>query len=382
MKNKFIIWISITGIICSILWAGLSFYTIFKPAKADKSIVLIENSQLSSYGTGFVSGEGNVVVTAYTTVATVNGASPKQAIIKNRGLKNDITAKVLLADADRNIAILKTDSPLKGAEPLILTDEYGEKDTIQVCGFDGNGTILSDYDGFNSMNIIKYSGNIINESDQYIKKLVYSAEFNRALVGGPAYNGRGEVVGMCAYGIRTAGNELSQYIIPASDILDCFETAGIRSESAEEKKIRALVMLTAAAGICVIFIIVLFAAIAMKRISEIESKAENGAIYIKITNGNLKGACEEIKDKVPIGRDPKKSRIVYPVDEPGISALHCTVYKNNGYVYIVDNGSKYGTYFMNGEKMKDNVPYRIDVNAGFYLADRRNSAKIINTKEL
>lgn len=382
MKNKCIIWISIIGIICSFLWMGLSFYSIIKQTDVEKSVVIVENSQMSSYGTGFIVSGADTVVTAYSTVATINGAQPKEAIVKSKNLNADMTAKVIFTDVDKNIVILKTDSAIGDSEPLLLNRTYKENENIQIYGFDGNGNILTRYDDFNDTNIIKLNGNIVSEGNEYNRTYRYSNEFNRAMIGGPACNKKGEIVGMCAYGIKGTKNTSSQYIIPAATILECITESKISYIDAQEFRIKNIIMAVLALGIVILLSIILFTAISIKKVNKKENNPDKKVKYIRILNGRLSGTYIEIKDSLSIGRDPRRCQIIYPINEPGVSALHCTVYKKDNEFYIVDNSSQYGTYLLDGQRLQAKAPYKITENLKFYIADKKNIIEIVEKKEI
>lgn len=383
LKNKRLrILISMCSIIfCCVILSACSSDDI---SKADQSLVMIKNASMSTYGTGFavgVPGEGvNTVVTSYSIVATPNGAAPKTAEIRIKDSDKKITANVTYYDAARNIAILKIAEEIKDLKPMILKDTVNHNEMIYVRGYDGTGNIMSDYEKFNSTDIIQYNGNISASTEMNtIVVYKYSNEFNRALVGAPAVDENGNSIGMCAYSLNSM-NTYSQYILSSDELIRCLARENVEFMTSNEVKYRNIIILTVVIGIAVLLAIIIFTlAVINKKESNLKFKDK----YIKITDGTLKGKVYKFEGKLSIGRDPGKCDIVYPVDEPGISALHCTIQMQGKECYLADNFSKYGTYLEDGTKITSSLPYKIkNEKFAFYIAEPKNRFEFIDKKEL
>ena len=105
--------------------------------------------------------------------------------------------------------------------------------------------------------------------------------------------------------------------------------------------------------------------------------------YIRITGGTLRDSEYKFNGKLSIGRDKNKCDIFYPVNEPGISSLHCTVQLVGNECYLIDNFSTYGTYLADGTRIEASQPYKIESNNfAFYIAKPENSFEFINKKEI
>ena len=59
-----------------------------------------------------------------------------------------------------------------------------------------------------------------------------------------------------------------------------------------------------------------------------------------------------------IGRDNTQCAIVYKEGTPGVSRIHCSVSydASTGMFSLTDLGATYGTYLINGQKLKENTP--------------------------
>ncbi|MBF0553863.1 MAG: trypsin-like peptidase domain-containing protein [Nitrospirae bacterium] len=81
-----------------------------------------------------------------------------------------------------------------------------------------------------------------------------------------------------------------------------------------------------------------------------------------------------LTEQVVIGRDPRKSNLVFTRSSDMISAMHCKV----GYdiptksFYIEDCGSKNGTFLRSGQRLPENKKYYVGAGSDFYLSDHIN----------
>lgn len=348
----------------------------------DTSIVMIKNTSMSTYGTGFAIGKPgkavDTIVTSYSVVATPNGVPPKNAeIIINESEKN-ILANVEFYDVGRNIAVLKLAESSRELKPMVLKKNINNNETVYVRGYDGTGNIMSDFKKFNTTDIIQYSGNI-STYDELNTILVYkySNEFNRALVGAPAIDENGTVIGMCAYSLNNM-NTYSQYILSSEELSKLFDSQNIEYMTTDEIKYKNIIVLSASIGLLLFIAIILSAWI---YINKKENNLKYKDKYIRITDGTLKGAIYKFDGKLTIGRDDKKCDIVYPINEPGVSGLHCTIREIEGECYLVDNFSTYGTFLENGTKIEASLPHKIkEEKFVFYIAEPRNRFELINTR--
>lgn len=102
-----------------------------------------------------------------------------------------------------------------------------------------------------------------------------------------------------------------------------------------------------------------------------------GHITIHCVRGALSGKSFEVglSGAILFGRDAS-AVVRFPQDTKGISGRHCEIMSNGGKLVIVDRGSTYGTYLVDGRKLEPNVPYDINNGTIFYLASRENKFEI------
>ncbi len=380
-KLKFIISVCCSIIFCSLILSACSSNDI---SKCDQSIALIKNATMSTYGTGFAVGKSgdavDTIITSYSVVATLNGVAPKTAEIRINQEEQKMIANVVYYDVGRNLAILKLPKKTKELRPMFLKDSVNFNEKIYVRGYDGTGNIMSDYEKFNTTDIIQYAGNISTYDElNTIVVYKYSNEFNRALVGSPAVDENGNSIGMCAYSLNSM-NTYSQYILSADEIINCLLREDIDFMTSDEVKYRNIMLFAIILGAILFALIIIFTILyANQKENNLKFKDK----YIRVTSGTLKDSVYKFEGKLSIGRDSSKCEIVYPVDEPGISALHCTIQMQGKDCYLVDNFSKYGTYLDDGTKVQASTPYKIEKDKfAFYIAERKNSFEFIDKKEI
>ena len=80
--------------------------------------------------------------------------------------------------------------------------------------------------------------------------------------------------------------------------------------------------------------------------------------------------------RIVIGRDNRRANVVYPLNTPGISSVHCEIYHQNGVIYIIDKNSSNGTFFADGTRLTPENPYPLPRRNGFYLGTRENMFEI------
>lgn len=74
--------------------------------------------------------------------------------------------------------------------------------------------------------------------------------------------------------------------------------------------------------------------------------------------------------QMAFGRDTQ-CKVCFHDGEKSVSTHHCVLYKENGKLYLMDQGSTNGTFFSEEERLKSNVPYRVNKGTAFFLCSRR-----------
>jgi uncharacterized membrane protein YhaH (DUF805 family) len=89
--------------------------------------------------------------------------------------------------------------------------------------------------------------------------------------------------------------------------------------------------------------------------------------YIVGLTGTFAGQKFILSNKVTFGRDPQNCNIIFPIEQPGISSIHCAIISDRNGVFLADLGSTYGTYLQNGTKLIPNQSIKLNNKDVFYL---------------
>jgi pSer/pThr/pTyr-binding forkhead associated (FHA) protein len=93
---------------------------------------------------------------------------------------------------------------------------------------------------------------------------------------------------------------------------------------------------------------------------------------IRGTSGQYAGKEFEIKTAIIVGRNPKSSNIIFMPAAPGISSVHCELYRENELLKLRDIGSTNGT-FLNGNRLATGVAYELKTGDTFFLGSPINA---------
>ena len=80
-----------------------------------------------------------------------------------------------------------------------------------------------------------------------------------------------------------------------------------------------------------------------------------------------------------IGRNPAVCQMVFAQDAPGVSGKHCQLFysEERKAVTLVDLGSSYGTFLLDGTKLESNKPYFLSAGDGFCVGDMSHIVTIL-----
>lgn len=254
----------ITGFLITIFCLIMSACSSEGVKEIDKSLVMIKNAGMATYGTGFAVGipgkTADTIITAYSVVAAPDGTAPKTAEVRTRGADKKLSANVIYADASENIAVLKLEGGPKELRPAVLRTGVNYNETIYARGYEGTGNIMSDFESFNGTDIIQYIGNITasTEMESSIGIYKYSNEFNRAAAGAPAVGKDRAVAGMCACSL-SGMNTYSQYILSSDEIIKRLTNENIDFMTTDEVKYRNIIVAAIIIGAAALAAIIAFA---------------------------------------------------------------------------------------------------------------------------
>ncbi|GLT62763.1 hypothetical protein SLA2020_353730 [Shorea laevis] len=174
------------------------------------SLPWTRQKQYTSTGSAFMIGEGKLLTNAH---CVEHGTQVK---VKRRGDDTKYVAKVLARGVDCDIALLSVESEefWKGAEPLHFGHLPHLKDAVTVVGYPLGGDTISVTEGVVSR--IEVTSYAHGSSD--LLGIQIDAAINPGNSGGPAFNDRGECIGVAFQAYRSEEVENIGYLIPTTVI--------------------------------------------------------------------------------------------------------------------------------------------------------------------
>ncbi|OMP06592.1 Peptidase S1 [Corchorus olitorius] len=169
----------------------------------------------------FMIGDGKLLTNAHCVEHNT------QVKVKRRGDDTKYVAKVLAIGVDCDVALLSVESEefWKGAEPLRLGHLPGLQDAVTVVGYPLGGDTISVTKGVVSR--IEVTSYAHGSSD--LLGIQIDAAINPGNSGGPAFNERGECIGVAFQVYRSEEAENIGYVIPTtvvSHFLNDYERNG------------------------------------------------------------------------------------------------------------------------------------------------------------
>jgi len=99
-------------------------------------------------------------------------------------------------------------------------------------------------------------------------------------------------------------------------------------------------------------------------------------VFVRGLTGIYAGARFQVVSPVVFGRDQASCQIVFPADEPGVSGRHCEVSVRDGYVFLTDLDSSYGT-FAAGARLESGRPTALRHGDSFTVGSNTFTIEIV-----
>jgi len=99
-------------------------------------------------------------------------------------------------------------------------------------------------------------------------------------------------------------------------------------------------------------------------------------VHISGLSGVYAGQTFSTTQNITFGRDPQKSNVIFAIEQPGISSVHCTVSVETNGIYLTDSGSTFDTFLVNGTKLAANQKVKMKNKDIFYLSSELNKFEI------
>lgn len=281
------------------------------------------------------------------------------------------------------------------ALPLQLKNDVEVNTDIIAIGYPSTSRVFDAENRFDSSSSVVKDGNIstISRIPNRVDSLTsfdaieVSADLITGMSGGPIISEEsGAIVGVTSFGITDVSQAASanygiciDYLLPMleSESVDyVIYTGGISPV--------LLIAILAAAVLAVIIVLVVVlskkktvsapvpAPAPMPEPAPAPMPAPAQKYYLLGVSGPLNGKKYGITSSAVIGRDTTKCNVTFPVDQPGVSGVHCEVKISGSTLVLKDCGSSYGTFLENGTKLEPNVPVVLASGTKFYVGSSNN----------
>lgn len=379
--------------------------------EAKDGVVYIQSvfSDAISSGSGFAIGENGkpvqYIVTNYHVVHNENTGEKAQSVTVcfSAAANRYMTAQVYRYSEAKDIAVLRLPEPTTEVKPLKLR-KYSDNnisETFYALGYPARATVGTDFERYDKKDIVTTSGMIsrqtmVEETDVYMLDL----EITSGNSGGPLVNSKGEVVGINTFSITDENYDRTNYAVCIDEVTRLIDVDEVPFTLTSDVNAKAIIVIAAVVivdvALAAMIVISLMGpgkkalyerpakkperhdtdsdirrTVAADSISPTVAVSDSVSI-ISCISGQLKDKDFVLKDKLVFGRDPKRCKVVFPLDTEGVSGLHCQLVKENGKIKLTDLGSTYGTYVGNGLKIDKDTPVELKKGDTFSLGSDKN----------
>lgn len=379
--------------------------------EAKDGVVYIQSvfSDAISSGSGFAIGENGkpvqYIVTNYHVVHNENTGEKAQSVTVcfSAAANRYMTAQVYRYSEAKDIAVLRLPEPTTEVKPLKLR-KYSDNnisETFYALGYPARATVGTDFERYDKKDIVTTSGMIsrqtmVEETDVYMLDL----EITSGNSGGPLVNSKGEVVGINTFSITDENYDRTNYAVCIDEVTRLIDVDEVPFTLISDVNAKAIIVIAAVVivdvALAAMIVISLMGpgkkalyerpakkperhdtdsdirrTVAADSISPTVAVSDSVSI-ISCISGQLKDKDFVLKDKLVFGRDPKRCKVVFPLDTEGVSGLHCQLVKENGKIVLTDLGSTYGTYVGNGLKIDKDTPVELKKGDTFSLGSDKN----------
>lgn len=379
--------------------------------EAKDGVVYIQSvfSDAISSGSGFAIGENGkpvqYIVTNYHVVHNENTGEKAQSVTVcfSAAANRYMTAQVYRYSEAKDIAVLRLPEPTTEVKPLKLR-KYSDNnisETFYALGYPARATVGTDFERYDKKDIVTTSGMIsrqtmVDETDVYMLDL----EITSGNSGGPLVNSKGEVVGINTFSITDENYDRTNYAVCIDEVTRLIDVDEVPFTLTSDVNAKAIIVIAAVVIVDVALaamIVISLMGPGKKALYERPAKkperhdtdsdirrtvaadsisptvaVSDSVSVISCISGQLKDKDFVLKDKLVFGRDPKRCKVVFPLDTEGVSGLHCQLVKENGKIKLTDLGSTYGTYVGNGLKIDKDTPVELKKGDTFSLGSDKN----------
>lgn len=394
----------------------------YTPREATESVVMVyqEFSQLdgngqrvdvSGWGTGFAIGKiGEPIQFIVTNFHVVEGVYKNGGTVRvyfSAAANKFVQAEIYWSSEAKDIAVLRLPEKTTERKAMVLCPmKYVDlDDDFAALGYPAASIKGNDFPKFDTSDINVTKGGIakstrVGEREVYLLDL----EISEGNSGGPLVNSKGQVVGINSFYIAN-DNQIpgkSNYAIAIDELLRNIDREIIPYTLPNDITDPTIVYIAAGGAVIIVGAVILIIALSKNKkkayaqdgsqkvsssyeaqnnqpqVTEPAKQPSRRSLVVNVTglSGYFQGRSFKLDSQLKLGRDNNSCNIVFPIDHPGISGIHCKLTIDSNNVYLTDLGSSYGTFLSNGIRLVQNQPIKLINGDSFYLADETNKFEV------
>lgn len=338
--------------------------------------------------------------------ATYNGI-PCVYVIDHFEVKNIDTAAIFSAATNEfskltvvafndevDVAVCKLPKPTEHLKsiPLQFKDNIKPGDSIYAIGYASTSKVVDDIGDYSHSDSTVKSGVIsriqttygLNGSKTPYNAFEVDAELITGMSGGPIISEKsGAVIGITAHGITDISQAASANIAVCADyLISLLDANRIEYQLASATNIVTIAIIAGAAIALIAIIVLVIVLISKNKKPAVSTPVGAGVAtprptsvakcHVICLSGPLADRKFGVVDRAIIGRDKTACNIVFPINQPGVSGVHCEIKISGGAITLKDCGSSYGTFLINGTKLNPNEPVILENGSRFYVGTNEN----------
>ena len=368
----------------------------------------------TGFGVGEVGEETDTFVTNRHVVLDEDGNRPLKIYIllddyalTQTGIDESRTMPCSIrwvSNGNPDLAVLETASPVEGrvALPLLsnVEDVMEPTDNLWVMGYPASGDFITtvsdteyttpaDIDSVNTTSgtLSKFE----RDASTGTMTLIHDADMNGGCSGGPTVNEDGTVIGVNTFvfgNLADTSETAHSASISVSEVIRVLDNLDIHWEGPgpDATWLYIVIAIVAVAGIAAVIVLKLRkpapkaepapvpaapitnTAPAVPAAPAAPAVSNDSGLRFQAVSGVFAGKRFAINGTVRMGRNPGSNDFVYPANTQGISGNHCSLMYTEGKLYLKDEGSSYGTFLGNGQRLNGQQVVELKVGDKFYLA--------------
>lgn len=314
-----------------------------------------------------------------------------------------------LVDSDkiRDMALLRLEKPTDKRAPMAVTipSEDMVTKTVYSVGYPG----VADNEYFESVH--QRGENDATVSSGTVSRLLVTTgtgvasvqtdvEIKHGNSGGPLVFENGAAIGITAWGVTNDDLESVKYALSMEEIVPMLDrnnvTYDLRAwpEKSTPNFTIVIVVVVCAAAAAVVVIVLRGKKKTVNTdttgggstgggpVRPAAPPVNDSGFRIQGVSGILENRRFMIHNDKPIvmGRNSKLCGIVFPEDARGVSGRHCSVWVDNGQVYLKDLGSTHGTYLEPGQRLAAEQAVAVQEGQRFWLGSEQESFVVAKKK--